>query len=159
VFDSRSLSGKGLMSNAGAKRLTTGDAAGVLHARKLSDGEHAVLVDYGCFGTHASQRSTVALQVAQILFGFLAHFDGAACRVELAEVHERRCRTLSLLDRAVVGTLAVAQAQRSDPAEVIYCQQDVELVQLADLLPTLAALGMVTKNDPPAPIIWSGVSQ
>ena len=80
----------GLRGQFQSQHFAVRDAAGVAHTRKLADGEPTVLIHHGAFGTHATERRSLALQVAQILVRFLPALDGTAGLVDALQLDQRR---------------------------------------------------------------------
>jgi hypothetical protein len=139
------------------QNLATGDAASVAHARELADGESAVLVHQRALGPHAAQRRAFALQITQILGRFIATLDRPAGLKDPLQFYQRRCAALPAHRRPLPAAIRVAQAQRADPAEVIHREQVVQFREGRQSRIVLAAFGVVSGDDAPAPGIGRGV--
>jgi len=137
--------------------LAARDAAAVAHARELPDGQPAIRIDHRALGTHAAQRGSLALQVAQILGGFLATLDRATGLVDLLELNQGGRAAPPMVSRALPDAVVSAQAQRADTAEVVHRQQVVQLGERWQMGGRLAPLGMVAGDHTTAPGVRSGV--
>ncbi len=76
-----------------------GNVDGVVDARELADGQLAVFIQQGAFGTHTAKRGALALQVAQVFGGFRARLDCTRCLVHPLKLNQRRRRAPTFSNR------------------------------------------------------------
>lgn len=102
------------------------DAPVIFHARKLADGEMAVIVDNRALRAHAAQGPATA-QVLQIGLGLPVHLHRARGANQVGQLHQRRRAAAIVLDGTQEVSRAVHEPKRANATHVVDAKEVVHL--------------------------------
>src|SRR5258708_38344139 len=131
----------------------------IAHARKFTDGEMSVFINYRAFRAHAAQRRRAPAKIGEVPFGFRTAFHRVRGANNFCQFHQRRYSTLALLRRTHELPRCVAESECAHATYVVHPQQVIHFSEGHALacLTGSTPYGMIARNNFAPPTIRLGV--